>query len=73
MKSFVAAMLAAFATAVSDVAWDSLGHFKIHNPAYLTMSRFHKSDPFLLTSSFQSVGNGGIYVVPGVKDAIVSG
>lgn len=37
------------------------------------MSKYSNSDDFLLVSSFGAMSSGQIYVVPGVKDAVVKG
>jgi len=47
-----------------------MGQFKTKNPAFLSATKFHDSDDFLLVSEFSAFGNGGVYVVPGVKDAV---
>merc|ERR1719329_598805 len=76
MKTFVASMLAAFATAASDVAWDSLGSFKIDTPSFLNMGSFNGGETFLLASSIGGHnGNdyGNVYIVQGIEDAVKSG
>lgn len=73
MKSFAATLLAGAAMAAPDVAWTSLGHFKMDHPAFPTISNFQGSEKFLLCSSFQAFGNGHVYVVPDVSEAVKSG
>ena len=70
---FATALLAATATATADVAWESLGHFKLSNAAFPTVSEFADSDKFLLCSSFGALSSGHVYVVPDVADAVKSG
>ena len=63
-KTFACAMLAALTTAEADVAWESMGHFKLSHAAFPTISQYKDSEKFLLCSSFKAIGDGGIYVVP---------
>ena len=71
MNSYLkSALVLATAQAVSDVAWTSMGHFKIKDPAFLSVTKFHDSDEFLLVSSFSAFGNGSLYVVKDIKEAI---
>ena len=72
---FATALLAATATATADVAWESLGHFKLSNAAFPTVSQFEGSDKFLLCSSFSGnpLSAGHIYVVPGITEAVQTG
>jgi len=66
------AFLLACALASSDVAWTSMGQFKISHPAFLSVTKFNDSDEFLLVSSFVPFWWGGVYVVPNIKEAIKS-
>jgi len=65
-------LLLACALATSDVAWSSMGQFKISHPAFLSVAKFNDSDDFLLVSSFVPYWYGAIYVVPNIKEAIQS-
>jgi len=38
LRNFACAMLAAFTTAEADVAWESMGHFKLSHAAFPTIS-----------------------------------
>ena len=73
MKTFVSALLATLSVASPDVAWESLGHFKMSHPAFPAVSQFKNSDPFLLCSSFKAMGSGKVWVVPNVADAVKTG
>ena len=73
MKAILSALITTLAFADPDVAWESLGQFKITNPAFLTVTKFQNSNPFLLTSSFAAIGAGHIWVVPDVTEAITNG
>jgi hypothetical protein len=75
MKSFATALLAGFATATADVSWESLGHFKMTNPAFPTISQYGDSEPFLLCSSFSGspTGKGHVWVVADVAAAVTEG
>jgi len=66
-------MLAALTTAEADVAWESMGHFKLSHAAFPTISQYKDSEKFLLCSSFKAIGNGGIYVVPDITAAVQAG
>ena len=73
-KSLAAAAVAAMATANYDVEFTSNNLFKVKNPAFANMSKFHGSDEdFLLVSSFGMFASGKVYIVRGVKDAVVNG
>jgi len=64
--------LLALALASSDVAWTSMGQFKISHPAFLSVTKFNNSDDFLLVSSFVAYWYGGVYVVPNIRQGIES-
>ena len=70
---FVSALLATVAMAAPDVAWTSIGHFKLDHPAFPTVTSYADSESFLLCSSFQAIGSGHVYVVPDVADAVKAG
>ena len=73
-KSLAAAAIAAMATANYDVEFTSNNLFKAENPAFISMSKFNGSDEdFLLMSSFGVFSSGKVYIVRGVKDAVVNG
>ena len=71
--------LQAFATALvsvmakPDVAFTSLGTFSLKNAAFPAVTSFPGSETFLLVSSFGMLSPGAVYVVPNLKEAIVSG
>ena len=73
MKAFTASLLTALAAATPDVAWESLGHFKLHHAAFPHVTKFEDSDPFLLCSAFSAIGNGDIYIVDDIAAAVQSG
>jgi hypothetical protein len=73
MNTFTAALLAAVAIATPDVAFESMGHFKLKHAAFPTVTKFEDSDKFLLCSSFGALSSGSVYVVPDVSDAVKSG
>lgn len=72
---FVSAMLAAATQATPDVPFMSIGEFKLKNAAFPSLGAFgvHSSDIFLMCSSFGVIGDGHIYMVPGVHDAVSNG
>ena len=73
-KSLAAAAVAAIATANYDVEFTSNNLFKTKNPAFVNMGKFYGSDEdFLLVSSFGAYASGKVYIVRGVKDAVVNG
>ena len=78
MKYFVSALIAGMSAATPDVAWESMGYFKMSNPAFVEITSFHNSDPFFLCSSFSAgpLGSGKVYVIPDItthiKDNAVS-
>ena len=72
-KNFITACIAALATAEADVQWESLGHFKVSNAAFPTISQYKDSEKFLLCSSFKAIGTGNIYIVPDITEAVQSG
>jgi len=65
--------LAAVAAAQADLDFTSEGQFKVKNPAFINVGKFDGSEDFLLVSSFGAMSSGHIYMVPGVKDAVVAG
>jgi len=73
MRSFIASMVTAVAFAVPDVAWESIGHFKLNKAAFPNISQFGDSEPFLLCSSFKAFGSGSVFVVPDVSEAVQAG
>jgi hypothetical protein len=52
MRAFAAALVAAISSATPDVAWESMGHFKLSDAAFPTISQFKGSEKFLLCSAF---------------------
>ena len=71
--SFIAALIAGIASATADVQSISLGQFKLKNAAFPAVESFKDSEDFLLVSSFGAFSAGRIYVVPGIKEAVVAG
>jgi len=73
-KTFAAACLAATTMATADVAFTSVGTFKVKHPAFLNVASFEDAadEKFLLISYFKAVGDGGIYICPDIKDAVVN-
>ena len=73
-KSLATAALAAMATANVDLEFNSQHKFNAKNPAFVNMGKFYGSDEdFLLVSSFGAWASGKVYIVRGVKDAVVNG
>merc|ERR1712166_24337 len=74
IKTFASFAIAAVAAATCDVAFKSMGKWKMKNPAFPSLTSFADSDPFLLVSSFTGspIGNGSIWITPGVKDAVTN-
>ena len=73
-KSFAIAALAAKASADYDVEFTSNNLFKVKNAAFVNMGKFEGSDEdFLLVSSFGVMSSGEVYIVRGVKDAVMNG
>jgi hypothetical protein len=72
MKNFALSMIASLAAAEADVDWTSMGQFKISNPAFLQVTQYHDSDPFLLVSSFSGspIGKGKLYVIPEITEGV---
>lgn len=72
MRSFatIAAIAASAAATGVDIAWESLGHFKVKNPAFPNIGKYDDSDEFLVVSSFGAMHEGYIYIVPDIKDAV---
>lgn len=66
-------MLAAVAFADPDVAWESIGRFKMNKPAFPNISKYSDSDPFLLMSSFKAFGSGSIFVTENITEAVKAG
>jgi len=75
MKAFASTMVATLATATPDVAWTSMGHFKVDKAAFLEIGNFAGSEKFLLASSFSAgpLGTGKVFVIPGVEAAVTAG
>ena len=73
MKSLILSSLAAIAAAQEDLTFTSQDHFKLKHPAFINLGKFNDSEDFLLVSSFKAMGNGDIYIVPNVKEAVKAG
>ena len=71
--TFAALALASVVAAQQDLEFTSEGQFKVKNAAFINMSKFEDSEDFLLVSSFGALSSGHLYMVPGVKDAVVNG
>ena len=56
-----------------DVAFTSLGTFELKNAAFPAVTSYPGSETFLVVSSFGMFSPGAVYVVPNLKEAIVSG
>jgi hypothetical protein len=72
MNTFTAALLAAVTIATPDVAFESMGTFKLKNAAFPTVTKFEDSEKFLLCSSFGALSSGAIYVVPDISEAVTN-
>ena len=72
--NFALALLSASVSAIADVTWESMGKFNLDKAAFLSVSQFDQVEPFLLVSSFTGspIGNGHVYVVPSIKEAITN-
>lgn len=72
-KTLASAALTAFASAQIDLEFTQQGEFKIHNAAFININSFEDSEDFMLVSTFGPVTHGNVYVVPGLKEAVVAG
>ena len=72
-KALAGAACAAYASAQADLEFTKNNYFKLKNAAFLSVDSFEGSEDFLLVSSFGAMSSGHIYMVPGVKDAVVAG
>jgi len=71
IQAFATALVGVMAT--PDVSFRSLGTFELKNAAFPAVTSYPGSETFLLVSSFGMFSPGAVYVVPNLKDAIVSG
>ena len=72
--SFAMTALAGLTAAQEDLTFTSNNSFKLKHAAFINTGKFMDStEDFLLVSSFAAMGNGNIYMVPGVKDAVKAG
>ena len=70
-SSFTASALIGLAAAQADLTFTSNNSFKLKHAAFINMGKFEDStENFLLVSSFAAMGNGNLYIVPGVTDAV---
>ena len=66
--------LAASAAAQVDLEFTSQGSFHLKNAAFVNPGKFEDSDEdFLVVSAFGPMSSGKIYMVPGIKDAVIAG
>ena len=72
-KALAGAACAAYASAQADLEFTKNNYFKLKNAAFLSVDSFQGSEDFLLVSSFGAMSSGHIYMVPGVKDAVMAG
>ena len=72
-KSFMAAAIAGLTAAQVDLEFTEQGYFKLKYAAFLSVDKFEDSDDFMIVSTFGPLSSGHIYMVPGVKDAVVDG
>jgi len=72
-RSLISAAFAAAAAAQADLDFTSEGQFKTKNAAFIDVTSFEGSEDFLLVSAFGPFSSGKIYIVPGVKDAVIAG
>lgn len=73
VKTLLSSAIAALASAQIDLEFTSNNQFKVKNAAFVSATKFEDSEDFLLVSSFGAMSSGYIYIVPGVKDAVVAG
>ena len=75
MRTFFASALAAAAMASDPTSFTDAGQFKIKHPAFLTVSQWEESDPFLLVSSFSGVpgSHGSVQIVSDLQPAVQDG
>ena len=72
-KSLICSAIASLASAQIDLEFTSQNKFKLNDAAFVNMGKFEDSEDFMLISTFKAIGNGHIYIVPGVKEAVESG
>ena len=72
-KALASAALTALASAQVDLEFTEQGEFKIHNAAFININSFEDSEDFMLVSTFGPVTYGDVYIVPGLKEAVVAG
>ena len=76
VKSLLCSVFAALATAQEDLDITSIDKFKLKHAAFVNLGKFDDSDEdFLLVSTFSGspTAKGHVYMVPGVKEAVVAG
>jgi len=70
LQAFAASLVGVLAK--PDVAFTSIGSFSLKNAAFPAVTSYPDSETFLLVSSFGMLSPGAIYVVPNLKEAIVT-
>ena len=70
---FGAALAASYANAQIDLELTSNNKFKVKNSAFINFGKWEDSEDFMIVSSFGPMSSGHVYVVPGVKDAVIAG
>ena len=72
-KSLIYSAVAAISSAQIDLEFTSQNKFKLNHAAFVNMGKFEDSEDFMLVSTFKAMGDGHVYMVPGVKDAVKAG
>ena len=72
-KVLMGAALAALSQAQVDLEFTEHGEFSIKNAAFIEINSFEDSEDFMLVSTFSPFHDGNIYIVPGLKEAVVAG
>ena len=77
MSKFVASVFMAVVagTGTGDIDFTSLGKITKKHAAFLQVTSYEDSDPFILVTDFSGspLSNGAVSVIPGIRDAVVAG
>ena len=73
VNSLLAATFAGLAAAQVDLDFGFESKFKAKHAAFINMGKYEDSEDFMLVSSFGAFSSGHVYMVEGVKDAVVAG
>ena len=71
-KTLLGAALAAFANAQIDLEFTSDKYFSAKDAAFINLGKWETSEDFLIFSSFGAMTSGHVWMVPGIKDAVIN-